>query len=241
VLHLVIQVVAAIFVYLLAEKFFLEWRTALLAMMVYGLLGNWGTFFSYYQWGGLPTELGSLFFLALVYLLMTGDERLGVVLGVIFLGSIMLVHHLSFLISLAVLGFYLLVHIKHLREDPVSIRLLKIAIATLVAFSFSILSHLSMLGEIEGTDSLRFYEEPMITALDIPEKLGYVIFFSGVAGLVLSFQKTMDAEKRFLLCWLTALFLCLCLLDYGYRFFAVLFFGDDVTSFAPSRFLTVIS
>ena len=241
VLHLVIQVMAAIFVYLLAESIFLEWRAALLAMMIYALLGNWGTFFSYYQWGGLPTELGSLFFLALVYLSMTGKGRIGVVLGVIFLGSILLVHHLSFLISAAIVGFYLLVHVKHWREDPVSIRFLKISVVTLVTFSFSFFSHLSMLGRVEGTDALQFYEEPMITALDMPMKLGYVIFFSGIAGLILSFRRIKGTEQRFLLCWVTALFLCFCSLDYVYRFLAVLFLGKDVTAFTPSRFLTVMS
>jgi asparagine N-glycosylation enzyme membrane subunit Stt3 len=241
VLHLVIQVMAAIFVYLLAERIFREWRTALLAMLVYALLGNWGTFFSYYQWGGLPTELGALFFLALVYVSMAGSERLGVVLGVILLGNIMLVHHLSFLISAAIMGFYLLVHIKHWREDPVSIQLLKILVVTLVVFSFSVFSYLSQLNRIEGTDVLTFYEEAMITALDIPEKLGYVIFFSGIAGLVLSFQRIRGTAQRFLLCWLTALFLCFSLFDYVYRFFAILFFGKDVAAFTPSRFLTVMS
>ena len=241
VLHFVIQVLAALLVYVLAERVLLEWRAALLAMLIYALLGNWGTFFSYYQWGGLPTELGSLFFLALVYVSLTGSKRLDVVLGVIFLGSIMLVHHLSFLISVAIMGFYLLVQIKHWREDRVSILLLKISVVTLVTFSFSVVDHLSMLERVEGTDALFFYEEPMITALDIPMKLGYVIFFSGIAGLVLSFRGIKGTEQKFLLCWLTALFLCFCSLDYVYRFLAILFLGKDVTAFTPSRFLTAMS
>ena len=57
--------------------------------------------------GGLPTELGALFFLAIIWMGLTDRSRRGTALAVLCYGGLVMAHHLSGLIATWVLGFYI--------------------------------------------------------------------------------------------------------------------------------------
>ncbi len=61
---------------------------------------------SSFQRGGIATQIGSLFFLAIVWISMTGRGTKPTALSVLLFGSLILTHHLSALISTSVMAFY---------------------------------------------------------------------------------------------------------------------------------------
>ncbi len=240
-LHMLVQIPAAILIYLLSIRIFNHKQAAIFAMLSYAFLCHWGSFRSYYQWGGLPTEFGMLFFLTLIWSFVSHHNKKSMAFGVLLFGSIILVHHLSAVISSTVMGFYILMNLTRRKLDTLSFCFLILFPLTFIAYSFFIVPYTFRIREIEGTGVLKFHGESIIPLLSIPDKLGYLITGLGIVGLALSFRKIERSEENFLICWLTSLLLSFCLLDYVYRFFANYFFQENFTAFTPSRFLTVLS
>jgi|AP95_1055475.scaffolds.fasta_scaffold10536_2 hypothetical protein len=256
-LHLVIQPLAAIMVYLLATCLIRNWQGSVLAMLIYALLCNFGSFYSYYQWGGIPTELGSLFLLTALWMALTGSDRWSGGLRVILFGSLILVHNLGAVIGTAVILFYLLMDWVSRRRETrladtvkgdtaiagggLARRLTLMLPLTLLAYSFYIVPYALRASGLESTDVLQFRDEEMMTWADIIRNVGYSALALGVVGMILHSRQASDEGGHFLLCWFTSLVLCFCLLGYVYRFAAIFFFQQDVAAFTPSRFLTVLS
>ena len=240
-LHLVVQPLAALLVYRLARVIFSEDRVALLAMLVYALLCNYGSFRSYFHWGGLPTQIGSLFFLAIVWIAMTGEGKKHALFSVLLFGSLTMTHHLSALIGTWVMLFYIVVSaLTHTGAD-LRRKLLLLLPLTFLVYAFYILPYATRASGLGATDALHYRYDFMKTGWQVLEDLGYVASLLGVIGLVLASRRLVDARKEFLLCWVTALMLGFCLLGYIYRIVAALIYGEDLTAFTPSRFLTVVS
>ncbi|MFC1705813.1 hypothetical protein ACFL59_03210, partial [Planctomycetota bacterium] len=195
---------------------------------------------SYYQWGGLPTEVGMLFFLALVWTCLSRRSRRDLGLGVLLFGGIVLVHHLSALIGAVVVAFYVAVGLVRRRLDSLARDLLTVLALTFIAYSFFIVPYLQKITELGGTSALRFYDESMTTPIMAVVSLGYDSTVLGLLGLWLALRSGRP-RQRFLLSWFTSLLAAFLLLDYVYRGAALLLFGESFTAFTPSRFLTVLS
>ena len=240
-LHMVMQVPAAVFVYLLSLKIFGDRKAAVLAMLAYALLCHFGSFTSYYQWGGLPTEIAFLFFLALVWSCLATRGWRYRACEVLLFGSMILVHHLSALIVAVILAFYVLMKVIDRSLDDLPKRFIWLFVLTFLAYAFFIVPYALRSTELAGTHTLRFTDEPLITLPDILGSLGAAAAALGILGLIVSLRRPLNGNGSFLLCWFTSLVLAFCLLGYGYRFVANVFFGEDFTAFTPSRFLTVLS
>ena len=76
-LHLVFQPLACVLVLRLAVLIYGNFCVGALALLTYEFLCSHGSFSSYYQWGGLPTELGSVFFLGIIWTALGGRDRRG--------------------------------------------------------------------------------------------------------------------------------------------------------------------
>ena len=242
VLHLVIQPLAAVLVYLLAISLIRDWQGSVLAMLTYALLCNFGSFRSYYVWGGTPTEMGSLFFLMVIWVALTGSDRRSEGLKVLLFGSLILVHNLGAVIGTAVMSFYVLMTLLNQRgADGLSRSFVRLFLLTFVVYSFYIIPYALRAAHLESTEVLRFSDEQTMTFAEIVRNMGYVAVALGMVGLFLYSQRAANEQEDFLLCWFTSLVLCFCLLGYVYRFAANYFFHEDVAAFTPSRFLTVAS
>ena len=251
VMHLVFQPLAAVLVYLLAVAVSGEWRVGVLAMLSYAFLFHFGSFSSYYQWGGFPTELGSLLFLTLVWSAMDdsfgdGGQRAkrnlpAEALRVLLFGSLMLVHNLSALIATTVILFYALTTALSGSLTPLARRLIRVLPLAAVAYSFYFVPYVRKVTRLGGTDAVRFHDEPLSTAGQIVSDLGVMAFALGVLGLVTAGRRYRGGQLDFPLAWLTALVAGFCLLDYVYRFTALWLLGENLTAFTPSRWMTVTS
>lgn len=248
-LLVLVQVLAAALLALVAERVFEDWRAGVGTLISYGFLVRWGGFGSYFQWGGLPTALGALLLLGLVWLTLTERNRLGVALGAVFLGSTLLTHHLSALIAGWIGALYLLLETiewvaakKGTRwgADGQSSYWVKVGLLTLVAYSYFLIPYFLKIQQLSETAALEYSEEPLIRLQQLPMMLGWVLAPLSLAGLVLS-RRFKSEHKVFLLIWTTALFFGFCLLDDVYRFLANLLQQRDFTAFTPSRFLTLMS
>ncbi|MFI5273939.1 MAG: hypothetical protein ACHQ4H_12975 [Ktedonobacterales bacterium] len=92
--------------YALATRVLRSHLGGLAAVATYGLIGNWGSI-EYYQWGGLPNELGCFMLLAfLVVLFGPRFELTRVLVGGVILGAIPLTHHQVMLTTVIVLSAY---------------------------------------------------------------------------------------------------------------------------------------
>ncbi|MDP6776246.1 MAG: hypothetical protein QGI83_05735, partial [Candidatus Latescibacteria bacterium] len=240
-LHMVIQIPAAVLIYLLSLRVFADRKAAALAMLAYALLCNFGSFISYYQWGGLPTEIAFLLFLGLIWSCLSTEGWKHRSYEVLLFGSLILVHHLSALIVAAVLAFYVVMKGVDRSLDDLSKRILWLFGLTFLAYAFFIIPYALRSSQLAGTHTLRFTDEPLIPFWDVVRSLGVAATVLGVLGLVLSLRRAAETSGTFLLCWFTSLVLAFCLLGYVYRFVANIFFGEDFTAFTPSRFYTVLS
>ena len=248
IMHLLFQPLAAVLVYLLARTITGEWRTAVLAMAAYAFLFDFGSFNSYFQWGGFPTELGSLFFLALVWLSLEtvtgngGTRRWpGDLVRVLLFGSMVLVHHLTALIGAAVILFFLLA--SAFCRGPALLRrsLLRLMVITGAAYSFYIVPYVLRIGSLGETETLLFRDEALNTAGQIIAKLGATACIFAAIGFASTLRKGGGDRQDFLLAWLTGLVAGFCLFDYVYRFSSIWLYGENISAFTPSRWMTVMS
>lgn len=195
----------------------------------------------------MPTEIGSLFFLALVSTAFSGEGRILTALRVLLFGSLMVVHHLTALIVTWVLVFYIVVAALTRAGGGLPRRLAWLLPLALVVYSFYILPYAARVVDLSGTDALRYRHDTLKTGLQVLRDLGPVAAVLGMAGLVLASRRleriggALRERQEFLLCWLTALLLGFCLLGYVYRYGAYLLYGEDFTAFTPSRWMTVAS
>lgn len=242
ILHLVFQPLAGLLVLRLALAIFGDLRAGVLALLVYEFLCSHGSFSSYYQWGGLPTELGALFFLAIIWMGLTDRSRRGTALAVLCYGGLVMAHHLSGLIATWVLGFYIAASYVGRVDGVLRVWILRLWPLTLLVYAFYIGPYVvGHFGELGHTDVLHFYDEDLKTGWQVATDLGPVALVLGLLGFLLAMQRADDVRGGFLLSWFAALALGFGLLGYGYRFAAYLIFDEEFTAFTPSRFMTLLA
>jgi hypothetical protein len=238
--HLIVQFVAALLVYALARRLFACWRSALFAMLCYALLGNWGTFHSYYQWGGLPTELGFVLFLGLIWTTLVLDGWRGRLVGALLYGSIAVIHHLSALIATWIVAGYVIVAIAVRDRDPLWRRFTWTGIAAGLCYAPFLAPYALRAGGIGGTHAVRFSEEARLSLATAIENLGLLLIVLAAWGLW-RLRARAGAGVSFLLTWVTLLVLGFAILDHGVRYLSLWTSGREFTAFTPSRFVTVLS
>jgi len=203
-LQLYVQVLACLLVYLLGEKIFKDVGLAIFAMGSYGLLAKFGSFYSYFQWGGLATGLGMLLFLVLIFSLLSEGPRF-LTLGALCLGTCAMVHHLSALMIAWVLVFYCVLSLCTKEDRPVAIRAVKIVFLSGILYAPFLLPYALNILSIGDTHALRFVEERFTPIWSVVQKLGPVFCLAAVAGLVAFLKGAPTKEGRFLLVWVVAL------------------------------------
>ena len=239
-LHLVFQPLACVLVLRLAVLIYGNFCVGALALLTYEFLCSHGSFSSYYQWGGLPTELGSVFFLGIIWTALGGRDRRGTVLAVLCYGGLVMTHHLSGLIATWVLAFYWVV--SRLSGDDGALRgwLVRLWPLTLVVYSYYIAPYVfERLGNLGHTDALRFYDEDMGTGWQVAFDIGPVALGLGLLGIWWADRRPARVAEGFLLSWFCALMLGFGLLGYAYRLATFVIYGEQFTAFTPSRFMTV--
>ena len=239
-LHLVFQPLACVLVLRLAVLIYGDFRVGALALLAYEFLCSHGSFSSYYQWGGLPTELGSVFFLGIVWTALGGRDRRGTVLAVLYYGGLVMTHHLSGLIATWVLAFYWVV--SRLGGEDGALRgwLVRLWPLTLAIYSFYIAPYvLERMGNLGHTDVLRFYDDDFKTGWQVALDMGPAALSLGLLGIWWANRRPTRVVESFLLSWFCALILGFGLLGYAYRLAAHVIYGEQFTAFTPSRFMTV--
>ena len=213
ILHLVFQPLVGLLVLRLALAIFGDLRAGVLALLVYEFLCSHGSFSSDYQWGGLPTELSALFFLAIIWMGLTDPSRRGTALAVLCYGSLVMAHHLSGLIATWVLGFYIAASYVGRVDGVLRVWVLRLWPLTLLVYAFYIGPYVvGHFGQLGHTDVLHFYDEDLKTGWQVATDLGPVVL---VCGLGLGF-------------WPARLWISLCgLFDFRrrvYRHYALAFY-----------------
>ena len=240
VLHLVFQPLAGLLVLRLALVIFGDLRVGILALLAYEFLCSHGSFSSYYQWGGLPTELGALFFLAIVWMGLTDRSRQGTALAVLCYGALVMSHHLTGLIATWVLAFYIAVSSVARTDGALRVWLLRLWPLTLLAYAFYIGPYVAgHFGQLGHTDVLRFYDDDLKSGWQVAVDMGPVALVLGLVGVFWAMRRPDTVQEGFLLSWFAALTLGFGLLGYGYRLVAHWFYGEQFTAFTPSRFMTL--
>jgi hypothetical protein len=238
--HLFMQTLAAALVFAVASRVLECWRSALLSLLCYGLLGNWGTFYSYYQWGGLPTEICFVLFLALLWCALALRGWAQVALGTVLYGSILLIHHLSAAIVTLVLASYVVVAAATRAHDGLWQRIARTMVCTAIAYAWFIVPYAVRAAHLHGTQVVEFAEESRLSLPSLLQNLGVFVVLAGALGLW-RMRATAGAGVSFLFVWTASLLLGYFALDYVYRFVMLLGTGRDFTAFTPSRIATVLS
>lgn len=242
-LHLPIMLLNTVAIYLISRQIFAAPRPAFLSGMSYCCLCGWGGFFSYYSWGGLPTELALIFGLSII-LQSFNKYSLRLVLSMaVCAGGILLVHHLTAVIFAFALGFYLIADLIWQRKfNNIHRLLIYSAAAALLIFSWFIIPYSLKSHSLGGTSVLKFYEEVMIPPWQAVIYLGITLCSCAVVGIISTAANAkISSGYRLLLLWCIGLLISFAGLDYLYRGAAVWFYQENFTAFTPSRFLTLMS
>ncbi|MBX3166854.1 MAG: hypothetical protein KF760_05555 [Candidatus Eremiobacteraeota bacterium] len=238
-LHFPFQMGAALATYRLGRDLYGHRGAGLAAACIYGFCGNWGTFFNYASWGGLPTEAGCWLFLELLCLSLRPNRR-GALAGGLLLGAIGLCHHLSSLLAALIL---VCISLGLLWRKPngwvACLRFWWSCVAVaLLAFAFYWIPYLSHAGQLStGSSALRFEDEA--ATIHPVSMLGWIPCLAGLAGLLLRGPKNCGtlAVKA----WFFSMLFGWLGLDFVYRGVAYWWTGTAFSAFTPSRWLTIQS
>lgn len=243
VLHLPVMLLNTLAIYLLSRKIFNSASVAFFSGMSYCCLCGWGGFFSYYSWGGLPTEFALMSGLAILLLSLGQHSKRTLLTAALCAGGMLLVHHLTAVIFALIFVFYLIGEMIWQREFSRRHRwLIQAGCATLLLYSWFIIPYAMKSMTLGGTSVLRFYEETVILPWQAVNRLGIVLCIAAATGIILTLKKDWQLQPyRLLIFWLAALLFFFAGLDYLYRGMAVWLYHDNFTAFTPSRFLTLLS
>jgi len=252
--HLVFMFITALTIFSLARAAFGNFAVGIMAMLTVSLLAENGAFFRYYQWGGSPTELSMLFFLLLIRFgwLRSGNPVWRWSCGALLVGGILLVHHLSLVIVVAVAAAYLVVRmIEYKKLDRLTLFLLGSGLLMLVLLNYYLYGYLLKALTLGQNETLRLADN-MIWPRELPTYFGVWATIGGLAGLLAVLWgwrrwRSVEVEGEhgnerlvFVLVWLFALLGGFVGLDYGYRFIVAQgIYNDNFTALVPSRWLMV--
>ena len=228
-------------VYGLARRVFRSSEVALYAALAYGMWAFLGSI-GYYNWGGLPNELGMVFLIPAIAMLAqpTCDLRSAAAVAV-FLAGVFVTHHQVSLvagITLGVAAGYLL--LAPIAAEPGKwgkLRGLALGVAGSVALSSAFLvPEIMKITQIGNTDALRFQSTNSILLLMAGMGMVFVAF--SICGIVLSCMREARARTGMLLTMSTALVAAYLLCGPAYGAYALHRWGDERTALEPSRFIT---
>lgn len=124
-------------------------------MLSYALLSKFGSFTSYFQWGGLPTQIGAVLFLAAAFCALSANKKEGG-LFILFFGTIAIAHHLSALIYTWALLFYMAATALTHSEKTLRKRLWQLLVSTALIFSPYLVFYAARIAQLGDTDALTY-------------------------------------------------------------------------------------
>lgn len=240
-LHLPFMLLYVAGIYFVARQILKDRIAALLAMAAFALMTDGGRFFIAYTWGGLPTEIAGTFALAFLLLMMKLRSPPEYAAAIVLCGAMVVSHHLTALIYFLAVMFFIVSDLLFRRSRLACVIPRRFFIAgcgTLAAYCWFIVPYAMKLSNVGGTSVFRFAEEPMITPWQAVHNFSYLLAVAGIVGICYGLKRFHDRPRfRFLLGWFAGILLFYVLLDYVYRFGALLIFGEAFSAFIPSRFL----
>ena len=238
---------SALLIWGIAQKVFNSFSTGFFAFLTYIFLGNMGTYSSFWGWGGYPTAIGFLFFSALAYIAISGNnlEKKDYFYCAVLWGSFGLCHHMSVIIVAFILFAFTLLCLILRKSDLWRIwrNLIQPGFLACILYLPGIIFQIRAAGSTQNSEVFRFDDEPPFTFLKILEN-GNIPLVAGFFTLLLLFiyrkKISFTAEKKFLLVWALASLGGFLLLDFVVRYcIALPFYGKNFTIFVPSRVLTM--
>ncbi|GIW87097.1 MAG: hypothetical protein KatS3mg108_1421 [Isosphaeraceae bacterium] len=197
-------------------------------------------------WGGLPTLIGSSFLLAIVAGLTAPRQRplpTGAAIG-LHLAALLAVHHLTALIA----GWLLVLWFVPACVGDSAIsrsRRRTLGVAALAAFGLalpSLIGYSAKFDQIGQTHTLRYTDEPCYFGPLLAESLGWTLIPWSLLGLIqLATRRATVRRTPDLLLWTLGLALAYLILDVGYRRVAESVWGQSLTAFTPSRWLSALT
>jgi hypothetical protein len=228
-------------VYGLARRVFRSSEVALYAALAYGMWAFLGSI-GYYNWGGLPNELGMVFLIPAIAIIAQPKCHLRSAAAVaVFLAAVFLTHHQVSLvagITLGVAAGYLLLSPTAAEpEKRGKLRALALGVAGSVALSSAFLvPEIMQVSQIGDTDALRFQSSHSLLLLIAGMGVVFVAF--ATCGIVLSCLREARARAGMLLAMSLALVAAYLLCGPVYGNYALHRWGEERTALEPSRFIT---
>jgi hypothetical protein len=230
-------VLSTALIYVFARRAMGDESAALWSAGGYGL---WAWFGSndYFRWGGLPNEMGMLFFIAMLALWLD-DIRASVripMMGLIY-AALILVHNHAMLVSGILLLAFLAVPMARFSSAS-SRRTLIMAVAiALLLDSFFVIPYALRIGTLHSTAVLHD-SEPRMTVAQIVRGIGFVNAPLVVAGLALWIAGRTPRIHPLVFCSAGVLAGLFLLTEYFIPLLMRVLGRPPVIIFAPSRFLT---
>jgi hypothetical protein len=225
----------------LARRVFRSAEVALYAALAYGMWAFLGSI-GYYDWGGLPNELGMVFLIPVIAIIAqpAGDFRsaAGVAL---FLAAVFLTHHQVSLvagITVAVAAGHLLLSAPAAEPGKRGkLRALALgAIGGVGLAAAGLVPEVMKVRQIGQTDALRFQSSH--STLLLIAGMGVVFVAFAGCGTVLACSREARGRARMLLTMSLALVAAYLLCGPVYEAYTLRRFGEERTALEPSRFLT---
>ena len=163
-LHFWLGLIGLVPLYLVARRLLPTSWGALTAVLLWTFCCNYGSFFSYFSWGGLPTVLSQTFFLGVILLLLEEPRppRAPVLAGAL-LAALVMVSHLGAVIAAWVLGAYLIVALIVREERSRARFLLSSTLWQLVIAAPFLFHYLRKAATIMSTRALRYGDDPPLS------------------------------------------------------------------------------
>jgi hypothetical protein len=224
-------------IFLFARRAIGDESAALWSAAAYGLLAWFGSN-DYFRWGGLPNEMGMLFFISILTLWLD-DIRAWIrvpAMGLIF-AALILVHHHSMLVSGILLAVCAIVPMS--RFNPASSRkILILAIAAAcILDGFFLIPYAMKITTLNST-SILYDSEPALNLSKILVGIGLINAPLALIGIIL-WANGRAPRIHPVVIWaisiLASLFLAT---EYGIPLVTKALNHSPAIAFAPSRFLT---
>jgi hypothetical protein len=222
--------------YTLSRHFSGDAKAALFATIAYGFWAIDGSL-GYTIWGGLPNELGMLFFVGVLSIWMESTPAGGRIAAMALLyAALILAHHHVMIASAAVLGTCLAWSTLRGAAGTAKILLAALVLSALLD-AFFLIPFAAHAATITSTHIMLDGELPL-DAITIPrDRLGYLFCFVSVAGLALAaMRRSVKLDPR-LLCGLGTLLILFVVCDYIIPPMLPRPAGVVSTVFTASRFL----
>ena len=231
----------------ITQECFQSIKAGFFAFLTFLLLGNLGTYSSFWGWGGYPTATGFLFFTALIYFALQKEkmEKKDFTACMVLWGSFGLCHHMTVVIVAIIMTVYTLFLLTQWKKANYTIwkKLFFPGVSACILFLPGIIFQIRSAGSTANSEVFRFDDERPYTFLQFLDN-GSIPVIAGFLALIflLSYRKQLlsSAKKDFLLLWAEASMGAFLFFEVIFRYcIAIPFTGKNFSLFVPSRFLTM--